>query len=63
MFMTDEKMQLVILYREKYPETSLQELAEIISMETDYKVGKSGINHHFRHLHKIKENHLNNNQK
>ena len=55
----DEKMQLVINYRKKYPESSYQELAEIISLETDYKVGKSGINHHFIKLRKIKENHLN----
>ena len=56
----DEKMKLVLEYRKKYPETSFQELADIISLETDYKVGKSGINHHFRNLKKIKENHINN---
>ena len=56
----DDKMQLVIKYRKKYPESSYQELANIISMETDYKVGKSGINHHFIKLRKIKENHLKN---
>lgn len=55
----DEKMQIVIDYRKKYPESSYQELAEIISLETDYKVGKSGVNHHFIKLRKIKENHLN----
>ncbi len=54
----DEKLSLVVSYRKKYPETSFQELADIISMETDYKVGKSGINHHFRNLRKIKEEHL-----
>ena len=43
----DEKTQLVMEYREKYPEISYQELADVISMETDYKIGKSGINHHF----------------
>lgn len=48
----DEKNNLVIEYRLKYPETTLAELAEIISMETDMKITKSGINHHFR---KIKE--------
>ena len=52
----DEKLNLIIFYRKKYPEVSFQELADIISMETDYKVGKSGINHHFRSLRKIKEN-------
>lgn len=55
----DEKMHIVIDYRKKYPESSYQELAEIISLETDYKVGKSGVNHHFIKLRKIKENHLN----
>jgi len=55
----DEKMQIVIEYRKKYPESSYQELAEIISLETNYKVGKSGVNHHFIKLRKIKENHLN----
>lgn len=54
----DEKMQLVIEYRKKYPESSYQELADIISLETDYTVGKSGINHHFIKLRKMKENHL-----
>ncbi len=58
--LVDEKMQIVINYRKKYPDVSMQELADIISMETNYKVGKSGINHHFRHLKKIKENHLKN---
>lgn len=48
----DEKTRLVIDYRLKYPETTLAELAEIISLETDYRITKSGINHHFR---KIKE--------
>ncbi len=48
----DEKMMTVIEYREKYPETTMSELADIITMETEYKITKSGINHHFR---KIKE--------
>jgi hypothetical protein len=48
----DEKTKVIIEYRIKYPETSLQELADIISLETDIKITKSGINHHFR---KIKE--------
>ena len=56
----DDKMKIVIEYRKKYPESSFQELSEIISLETDYKVGKSGINHHFRNLKKIKENHMKN---
>ncbi len=52
MTLLDEKTGIVIEYRLKYPETTMNELAEIISLETDYKITKSGINHHFR---KIKE--------
>ena len=43
----DDTTKIVLEYREKYPESSLKELADIISMETDYKIGKSGVNHHF----------------
>ena len=49
----------MIDYRKKYPDVSYQELADIISLETDYKIGKSGINHQFRALKKLKENHEN----
>jgi DNA-binding transcriptional regulator WhiA len=31
----------------------MSELAEIISVETDYKISKSGINHHFRKLKEL----------
>ncbi len=55
----DEKTQMVLMYRKKYPEVSYQELANIISLETDYKVGKSGINHHLRKLKEIKEIYMN----
>lgn len=55
--LVDDKMRLVIEYRKKYPDVSYQELAGIISLETDYKIGKSGINHQFRALRKLKENH------
>ena len=48
----DDNLKVIVEYRLKYPEASLQELADIISMETDYDITKSGINHHFR---KIKE--------
>lgn len=57
--LVDDNLKIVIEYRKKYPESSFQELADIISLETDYKVGKSGINHHFIKLRKIKENHMN----
>lgn len=48
----DDKSQVIASYRLKYPETTMSELAEIISVETEYNITKSGINHHFR---KIKE--------
>lgn len=53
----DEKTILVAKYREKYQEVSYQELAEIISLETDYTIGKSGINHHFIKIKKLVEKH------
>ena len=48
----DDKIKMVILYKEKYPETTMSELAYIISMETGVNISKSCINHYFR---KIKE--------
>ena len=50
--MLDEKIQELCIYKEKYPESSMAELADIISLETGKKITKSGINHRFR---KIKE--------
>jgi DNA-binding protein WhiA len=46
----DDKTNLIIDYRLKYPETTMSELADIISLETDIKISKSGINHHFRKI-------------
>ena len=37
-------------YREKYPETTMNELANIISYETENVITKSGINHYFRKI-------------
>ena len=51
----DEKTLIVASMREKYPEVSLQELADIITQETGYKVGKSGINHRFIKINELKE--------
>ena len=48
----DDKIKEVCIYKEKYTESSMQELADIISLETNTKITKSGINHRFR---KIKE--------
>ena len=50
LMLLDDKVRLVADYRLKYPETTMQELADIISMETDYEITKSGINHHFRKI-------------
>ena len=46
----DDKIKMVISYREKYPETTLNELANIISYETETSITKSGINHYFRKI-------------
>jgi len=48
----DEKIKNICIYKEKYPESSMSELAEIISIETEKPITKSCINHRFR---KIKE--------
>jgi len=48
----DDKVREVLNYRKKYPEASLKELAEIISIETNKPITKSGLNHRLR---KIKE--------
>lgn len=56
----DEKLKEVINYRLQYPESSLQELSDIITIQTGNKITKSGLNHRLR---KIKEiaNRLKNN--
>lgn len=48
----DEKVKEVALYRLKYQESSLQELSEIITLETGKLLTKSGLNHR---LKKIKD--------
>ena len=53
----DENVLEAIKYRERYPETSLQELADIITTETGRKIGKSGINHYFIKIKKLVEKH------
>ena len=50
--MLDDKIKEICIYKEKYPESSMAELANIISIETNQKITKSGVNHRFR---KIKE--------
>ena len=53
----DDKSKDVMEYREQYPEVSYEELARIISLERGYNISKSGINHHFIKMKKIKERH------
>ena len=48
----DDKIKDACTYRLRYPETSLQELSEIMSLEIGKSITKSGLNHRFR---KIKE--------
>ena len=48
----DEKLRTTSIYRKRYKEVSLSELSKIISLETNTKVTKSGLNHRIR---KIKE--------
>ena len=48
----DNKVKIAIEYREKYPESSLSELSEIISIEEGKPITKSGLSHRLR---KIKE--------
>ena len=49
----DEKLREVIIYRERYPESSLQELSEIMTKELGYSITKSGLNHRFRKIKDI----------
>ena len=49
----DEKTIQVCEYRLKYPEESYQTLADILTTETDKKVSKSYINHHFRKINEV----------
>lgn len=51
----DDKLKEVIDYRMKYKESSLKELADIISLETGVTITKSGLNHRFRKIREILE--------
>ena len=54
----DEKIKDICTYKEKYPESSMAELAEIISSETERPITKSCINHRFRKIKEIVESSL-----
>ena len=52
----DDKVKEALEYRKKYPETSLKELAEIISLETNKSITKSGLNHRLKKLKDLADN-------
>ena len=49
----DDKTKEALEYRKKYPEASLKELSEIISLETGKAITKSGLNHRFRKIREM----------
>ena len=51
----DDKTMEAVMYRKKYPESSLKELSAIISVETGKKITKSGLNHRFRKIKELSE--------
>jgi DNA-binding protein WhiA len=53
----DDRIQEVINYRKKYPETSFKELADIVSVESGKAITKSGINHYFRKIKDLVNKH------
>ena len=51
----DDKTKEALEYRKKYPEASLKELSEIISIETNKPITKSGLNHRLRKISMLSE--------
>lgn len=49
----DEKTKEAAIYRKKYPEVSLSELSEIISVETGKKITKSGLHHRMNKIRQL----------
>lgn len=49
----DEKTKETAIFRQKYPEASLAELSEIMTLETGKAISKSGLNHRFRKISEI----------
>ena len=49
----DEKTKEVAIYRLKYPESSLQELSEIMTLEIGKPITKSGLNHRMRKIREL----------
>lgn len=52
----DDKTKETLEYRKKYPEASIKELSEIISLETNKTITKSGLNHRLRKIKELAEN-------
>src|SRR5574344_24553 len=53
----EDRTKEIISYKEKYPDTSMGELAKIISLETNKSITKSGINHHYRKINELVRKH------
>lgn len=51
----DDRTKVALKYRKKYPESSIKELAEIISLETSKPITKSGLNHRLRKIKELAE--------
>ncbi len=51
----DDKTRETLEYRKKYPEASLKELSEIISLETNKPITKSGLSHRLRKIKELAE--------
>ena len=51
----DDKTKEVLEYTKKNPKASLKELSEIISLETNKPITKSGLNHRFRKMKELAE--------
>ena len=56
LIMLSEKEQVVAIYRIKFPDSSLQELSEIISLEKNKTITKPGLHHIFNKIKKLTEN-------
>src|SRR5574344_1288735 len=49
----DDKVRVAAIYRKKYPDVSLQELSEIISIETNTPITKSGLHHRLKKINDL----------
>ena len=53
LMLLDDRTKITAEYRKKYPEASLKELAEIMSLETGKTITKSGLNHRLRRIKEL----------